>query len=290
MKIKQTRGDAAFSVIVYILCTLMVVVAVYPFIYSFSMSVSDPMAVTRGGVVLWPVGFQLEAYTRIMQNTEFWLSLLNSLWVTVIGTSLMVICTVMAAYVLSRPNFFARRFFNLFFAFTLFFWAGLVPFFMVVNMTGLYNSRWALVIPYLIETWNFVICRTYFQQLPGEVFESARIDGCGEFRLLTRIALPLSKQIVAVMALFYAISNWNGYFAAQLFIPDVSKQPLQNFLKRMLIDPLTSDLASMSAGGALSAVQSKYAIVIIASIPMIILYPFVQRYFEKGVMIGSVKG
>ncbi len=180
------------------------------------------------------------------------------------------------------------------FVFTMFFWGGLIPFFQVVRSTGLYGSRWALVIPYLIETWNMVICRTFFQAIPESLYESAKIEGANEFDLLRRITLPLSKQIIAVLALYYGISNWNGWFAAILFLSDVKLHPLQVFLKRVLTEANSADAmmayANVGTGQMLSLMQVKYAIIIVASVPIIALYPFLQKYFEKGVMIGSLKG
>jgi len=290
MGIRKSNSDRIYVTLNYVLATILVAAAAYPFIYVFSMSISDPYAAAGGKVVLWPVGFDMTAYQLVLRSADIWNAFSNTVWVVIVGTTCMVVCTLCAAYPLSRKHFFARKFFNGFIAFTMFFWAGLIPFFQVVKMTGLYGNRWVLVIPYMIEAWNFVICRTFFQSLPETLMEAATIDGCGEFQIMTRVALPLSKQIIAVMALFYGVSNWNGWFAAQIFLPDANMQLLQNVLKRLLVESKANDLASMGMGTVLSKLQLKYAIVVVASIPMIAVYPFVQRYFEKGVMIGSIKG
>lgn len=294
MRIKSSVADKAFTTIVYIVITAIAFVSLYPFIYVLSMSFSDPKAAASGQVFFWPVGVSAMAYQRVFMNKDIWQAFYNSFWYTFVGTLAMIVCTVMAAYPLSRPNFFAKKFFNAMFVFTMFFWGGLIPFFQVVKSTGLYGSRWALVIPYLVETWNMVICRAFFQSLPESLYESAKIDGANEMDLLMKIALPLSKQILAVMALYYGISNWNGWFAAILFLPNSALHPLQVYLKRVLTEASSADAmmsyANLGSQGMLSLMQVKYAIIIVASVPIIALYPFVQKYFEKGVMIGSLKG
>ena len=294
MRIKSTSGDKVFTVLVYLIITAIAAVSLYPFIYVLSMSFSSPEAAASGQVFIWPVGFSTVAFERVFMNKAIWLAFYNSFWYTTVGTLAMIICTVMAAYPLSRPNFFAKKFFNAMFVFTMFFWGGLIPFFQVVKSTGLYGSRWALVIPYLVETWNMIICRAFFQSLPESLYESAKIDGANELDLLIKITLPLSKQIIAVMALYYGISNWNGWFAAILFLSNSSLHPLQVYLKRVLTEANSAEAmmnyANLGTQGMLSLMQVKYAIIIVASVPIIALYPFVQKYFEKGVMIGSLKG
>jgi len=240
------------------------------------------------------VGFSTLAYERVFQNSDIWRSFYNSIWYTVVATLGNLVFTVLAAYPLSRPHFFARKFFTAVFVFTMFFWGGLVPFFVIVNKLGLYNTRWALVVPYLVETWYLVICRTFFQTLPEELYESAKIDGASEYRILAQLTLPLSKQIIAVLALFYGISNWNGWFAAVLFLADSKLHPIQVYLRNVLIAGNTAEAmmswAQMGRSALLSTLQLKYALIIVASVPIILVYPFVQRYFEKGVLLGSLKG
>ncbi len=283
-----------YTVAVYGLVGLAIVITLYPFLYVISMSISRPEAVAAKEVVLWPVGFSTLAYERVFQNSDIWRSFYNSIWYTVVATLGNLIFTVLAAYPLARPHFFARKFFTAVFVFTMFFWGGLVPFFVVVNKLGLYNTRWALVVPYLVETWYLVICRTFFQTLPEELYESAKIDGASEYRILAQLTLPLSKQIIAVLALFYGISNWNGWFAAVLFLADSKLHPIQVYLRNVLIAGNTAEAmmswAQMGRSALLSTLQLKYALIIVASVPIILVYPFVQRYFEKGVLLGSLKG
>lgn len=283
-----------YDVAVHGLVALAIVVTLYPFLYVIAMSISRPEAVAAREVVLWPVGFSTLAYERVFQNPEIWRAFYNSAWYTVVATAANLLFTVLGAYPLARPHFFARKFFTAVFVFTMFFWGGLVPFFVIVNRLGLYNSRWALVVPYLIETWNLVICRTFFQSLPEELYESAKIDGASEYRILARLTLPLSKQIIAVLALFYGISNWNGWFAAVLFLANSKLHPIQVYLRNVLIAGNTAEAmmswAQMGRSALLSTLQLKYALIVVASVPIILVYPFVQRYFEKGVLLGSLKG
>jgi putative aldouronate transport system permease protein len=291
---KAKTYDRIYYTVVYGLAGLAIVVTLYPFLYVLSMSISRPEAVAAKEVFLWPIGFSTLAYERIFQNPTIWRSFYNSVWYTVVATLGNLIFTVLGAYPLARPRFFARKFFMAIFVFTMFVWGGLVPFFVVVNKLGLYNTRWALVVPYLVETWNLVICRTFFQTLPEELYESAKIDGASELRILWRITVPLSKQIIAVLALFYGISNWNGWFAAVLFLANSKLHPIQVYLRNVLIAGNSAEAmmtwAQMGRAAMLSALQLKYALIIVASVPIILVYPFVQRYFEKGVLLGSLKG
>lgn len=291
---KAKTYTAIYDTVVYGLVALSIVITLYPFLYVISMSISRPEAAAAKEVVLWPVGFSTLAYERVFQNREIWRAFYNSVWYTVVATSCNLLFTVLGAYPLARPRFFARGFFTAVFVFTMFFWGGLVPFFVVVNRLGLYNSRWALVVPYLIETWNLILCRTFFQTLPEELYESAKIDGASEYRILARVTVPLSKQIIAVLALFYGISNWNGWFAAVLFLADSKLHPIQVYLRGVLISGQSADsmmsYAQIGRAAMLSFMQLKYALIVVASVPIILVYPFVQRYFEKGVLLGSLKG
>ncbi len=291
---KAKAYDRIYYTVVYGLAGLAIIVTLYPFLYVISLSISAPEAVAAKKVFLWPIGFSTLAYARVFQNPSIWRAFYNSVWYTVVATLGNLLFTVLGAYPLARPRFFARKFFMGIFVFTMFFWGGLVPFFVVVNKVGLYNSRWALVVPYLIETWNLVICRTFFQTLPEELYESAKIDGASELRILVRITVPLSKQIIAVLALFYGISNWNGWFAAVLFLANGKLHPIQVYLRNVLIAGQSAEAmmswAQMGRAALLSTLQLKYALIVVASVPIIMVYPFVQRYFEKGVLLGSLKG
>lgn len=286
--------DRIYFTIVYACLAFAAFITLYPFIYVFSMSVSTPEAAAAQMVYFFPVGFSTMAYERVFKNPEIWRFLYNAVWYTAVGTLCSVFFTALGAYPLSRRRFFARGFFNSIFIFTMFFGGGLIPFFIIVRTLGLYNSRWSMVIPFLIDTWLLIICRTFFQGLPEELFESAKIDGCSEIGIFRRIALPLSKQILAVLLLFYGIGNWNMWFFPVLFLGDRKLHPLQVYLKRVLVQNETSEAmlswVTLGKGAYLSTLQVKYAIIIVASVPIIMLYPFVQKYFEKGFLIGALKG
>jgi len=286
--------DRIYMGIVYFCVTLMALAALYPMVYVLSMSISRPQAVIAREVYLWPVGFSTSAYTRVFQNSAIWRYFGNSFWYTIVGTFFMVVVTVLAAYPISRRKFFIRKSLNKFYIFTLFFSGGLIPFYLIIRSTGLMNNRWALVLPFLVETWNLVIARSFFDTLPEELYEAAKIDGADEFRLMWHIAFPLSRTLFAVLALFYGLANWNGWFFASLLLNDVL-HPLQVFLRRVLTAASPEAMMAWAQHGVettevLSMIQIQYAIIIVATVPILLLYPFLQRYFEKGVMIGAVKG
>lgn len=291
---RKTLEDIIFDIVVYTGVTFAFIVTLYPFIYVLSMSISDPGAVLRKEVFLWPKGFSLQAYERVLQDKSIWQSYYNTVWYTGVGTILNLIFTIMAAYPLSKKNFSARGFFTFIFVFTMFFSGGLIPAFILVVKLGLYNTRWAIVIPPLIYTFNLIICRTFFQTLPEDLFECARIEGAGEWRIVWKIVLPLSTPIVAVLALFYGIGHWNSFFPALLYLPNGKLQPIQLYLRRVLIQASPEAIQQFETGeagrGVMAMLQIKYAVMIVAILPITLLYPFLQKYFVKGVMIGALKG
>lgn len=291
---RKTLGDRVFDVFVYGGVTFALVICLYPFLYVVSSSVSSAEAVVRGEVWLWPKGLNISAYRTVFRDSAVWRSYYNTLWYTAVGTACNLVFTILAAYPLSRRKFFARGFFMVVFVFTMFFSGGMIPTFLVVVKTGLYNSRWAMVIPSLIGTWNLIICRTFFQTLPEDLFESARIEGCSEMRIVWRIVLPLSAPITAVMVLFYGVEHWNSFFPALLYLPNAKLHPIQIYLRRVLITSSLETLVQHDTGeaaeGFLSMLKIKYAVVVVAITPIILLYPFLQRYFVQGVMIGALKG
>jgi len=289
---KTKINDFIFDIIVYVAVTFAGIITLYPFLYVFSMSISDPVAVAANKVFLLPVGFSFESYKKVVTDSRFLISYYNTIWYVVVGTTLNVIFTVMCAYPLSKKRFFARNFFMLVIVITMFFSGGLIPFYLLVLKLGLYNSRWAMVLPGLIGSMSVVMCRTYFQELPEELFESARIDGASEFRIIYRILIPISTPIIAVLALFYAVGHWNSWFNALLFLKDSSLHPIQIFLRRILIEssPELMDMVTISKTELLSMLQVKYTAIIVASLPIIVIYPFLQKYFVKGIMLGSLKG
>lgn len=291
---RRTAEDVVFSLVIAIVVTLVFVVTLYPFIYVLSMSISDPSAVLRNEVFLWPKGFSLQSYRTVLNDATIWRSYYNTIWYTAVGTFLNLIFTTMAAYPLSKKAFRARGFFTVLIVFTMFFSGGLIPFFILVVKLGIYATRLAIVIPGIIGTFNMIICRTFFQTLPEELFECARIEGSGEWRIVWSIVLPLSTPIVAVLALFYGVGHWNSWFPALLYLPDARLHPIQLYLRRVLIQASLEVIQQHETGeqgrGVQAMLQIKYAVMIVAVLPITLMYPFLQKYFVKGVMIGALKG
>ncbi|WP_339207294.1 carbohydrate ABC transporter permease [Paenibacillus sp. FSL K6-3182] len=298
--VKESGRDKVFLLCNYIYVFLAFIVVAYPVIYMISASISDPKLVGSGEMWLWPKGITFEGYQRVFQNSSIWSGYGNTILYTVVGTSINLFVTLPAAYALSRKDFMGRNFFMGMFLVTMFFGGGLVPSYLLIKELGMVNTIWAIVIPSAASIWNIIVARTFFQSsIPKELQEAAQIDGCTNLRLFVKIILPLSMPIIAVMALFYGVGNWNSYFSALIYLNDAAKYPLQLVLRQILV------LQEMSAqgGGAMdastaSALNSKaeiaalvkYAVIIVATAPIIAVYPFLQRYFVQGVMIGSVKG
>ena len=289
------NSDTIFSVMVYVLLTAVLIIIAFPLLYLVSASLSDPRAVISGQVWLLPVNFTLKGYTTIFKDQSIVRGFLNSVFITVVGTSLNILVTVMMAYPLSRKNFYGRNFFTMFMMFTMFFSGGLVPTFLLINNLGMYNSYWAIILPGCVGVTNVIICRTYFQSsIPEELYEAAALDGSDDFGFLLRIALPLAKPVLAVLVLYYAVGHWNSYFKEMIYLEDKIKYPLQVVLRQILIMSQIADEMMLDFDTA-ERVQGmadllKYSTIVVSSMPMLIMYPFIQKHFVKGVMIGSVKG
>ncbi|MDE0222548.1 MAG: carbohydrate ABC transporter permease [Spirochaetaceae bacterium] len=289
-----TIEDVAVDAFVYVGVAIAFVITLYPFVFVLSMSISDPVAVVRREIFLLPKGFSLDAYRTVLNDPVVLRSYYNTIWYTGVGTALNLVFTVMAAYPLSKRNFSARRVLMFLFVFTMFFSGGLIPLFVLVVKLGLYATRWAIVIPTLIATFNLIICRTFFQTLPEDLFECARIEGAGEWRIVWKIVVPLSRPIIAVLVLFYGVNHWNSFFPALLYLPKAELQPIQIYLRRVLIQASPEAVQQFETGeqgeGVMAMVQIKFAVMIVAVLPILLLYPFLQRYFVKGVLIGALKG
>ncbi len=292
---KRLNGDTLFSVGVYVLLTLILVVIAFPLIYLVSASFSDPQAVISGRVWLWPVDFTLKGYEAIFKDQSLIRGFLNSVFLTVVGTAINILVTVLMAYPLSRKQFYGRKFFTMFMMVTMFFNGGLVPTFLLINQLSMYNSYWSVLIPGCVGVTNVIICRTYFESsIPEELYEAASLDGCDDFRFLTKVVLPLAKPVLAVLVLYYAVGHWNSYFKEMIYLEDKIKYPLQVVLRQILIMSQIADEMMLDFSTA-ERVQGmadllKYSTIVVSSLPMLLLYPFIQKYFVKGVMIGSVKG
>ncbi|MDU4694657.1 MAG: carbohydrate ABC transporter permease [Paenibacillus sp.] len=291
---KGPSDERWFDVIVYLIAAVIIVIVLYPLLFVVSASFSDPARVLNGEVWLLPKGATLEAYNNILHNEQIWTGYRNSILYTVVGTLINIGMTLLAAYPLSRPDLPGRKGLMLIITLTMFFSGGLIPSYLLVKNLGMVDTMWALIIPGAISTYNLIVMRTYFQSsIPWELQEAAHIDGCSNWRLLISIILPLSKPILAVMVLFYAVGHWNAFFNALIYIRSEDLYPLQLVLREIL---MISQSAGVDGGNVgmeekiLLSESIKYAVIIVSSLPVLIMYPFVQRHFVKGVMIGSIKG
>jgi len=294
IKMKESKGDRAFTIFNYIFLAIVALVVLYPLIFVLSASLSNPEYVISGDIWLWPKEFTVEAYQKVFQNPDITNGFVNTLKYTFFGTLLNIFMTICAAYPLSRRNLKGKGFIMAFMVFTMFFSGGLIPTYLLIRDLGMINTFWVMIIPNAVAVWNIIIMRTFFQSIPYELEESAMIDGAGNFRILWSIVLPLSLPVMAVMVLFYAVGHWNSYFQALIYLQDQDKFPLQLILRQILIQGQADDMIKATSESFLAQKLSveglKYAVLIVANLPMLMLYPFLQRYFVKGVMIGSLKG
>lgn len=291
-KVRKRSGSGIWDISIELFLILASIFTLYPFIYIISMSVSQPNAVLAQEVWLLPKGFSLGSYHMVFENKEIWTSYENTIWYTLVGTTINVAFTLMGAYALSRKEFFARNAIMIYVAITMFFSGGLIPTFLLVNDLGLYNSRWAMVIPGAISAWNLIIARTYFQtSISDSLPESAKLDGATDLGIFLRIVLPLSAPIIAVLTVFYAVGHWNSWFSAMLYLGNSNLHPLQLFLRKILLMNSPDLLQGMEDAfeRVAYAIQLKYASIVVATLPIICIYPFVQKYFVKGVMLGAIK-
>lgn len=290
----ESASDKLLDVIVLLLVAFAVVVTAYPFLYVVSVSFSDGAAVARGDVYLFPKGLSLETYKMVMQYDQLWVAYGNSIFYTIAGTICNVVFTCLAAYPLSRKRFFLRRKLNFFVAFTMYFSGGLIPTYMVVTGMGLYNSRLAMILPVLLSTYNMMICRSAMEAVPEDLFECAALEGANDFHMLTKIAIPLVKPTLAVLTLYYAVARYNDFFNAMLYLGKAELQPLQMFLRRILILSSAEVLQQAGTAGAAAAAQNtlkiRYVCIVLAAVPIFCITPFVQKYLVSGTMLGAVKG
>jgi putative aldouronate transport system permease protein len=294
---QETRSDQIFTVVNNTVLFCFLIVVLYPLLYIVSASFSSPQAVIAGKVWFFPVDVSLEGYKAIFKHKLIVSGFLNSIFYTVCGTMLNVVLTVLAAYPLSRKDFFGRNFFMFLFVFTMMFSGGLIPTFLLVKNLGLLDTRLAMILPAALAVWNVIITRTYFQTtIPTEMLEAAQLDGCSDMRFLWRIVIPLSGPILAVIALFYAVGHWNQFFNALIYLKSQTLFPLQIILRDILVqNDISSDLlvstdAKEAAAREGLRVLLKFSLIVVSTIPLLIVYPFVQKHFVKGIMIGSLKG
>lgn len=294
-QIRNAKSDNVFIVVVYALGILALLIVLLPLLYVVSSSFSSPEAVIKNKVWLLPVNFTINAYRAVFKNMDILIGYRNTIFYAVVGTLVNILMTIALAYPLSKPDFRGRNLLTIMCTITMFFSGGMIPSFLVIKNIGLYNSVWALIIPKSISVWNMFLLRNYFQtSIPSELIESSRVDGASEWRILWQIVLPLSKAILAVLVIFYIVGHWNSYFDAILYLDDRGKYPLQVILREILLQgqgAMGDSSGGISTIDQLMAYESmKYAVIIVASVPVLVLYPFLQRYFVKGIMVGSIKG
>ena len=294
-KVGIPREDKIMYGIVYAVMIVLLIIILYPLLYIVSSSFSSGQAVSSGKVILWPVDFSTTGYEIIFSYKLVWTGYLNTIIYTVVATSLNIILTVMAAYPLSRRDFYGRGVYMTLFMIIMFFSGGMIPNYILMTKLGFTNTRWAIILSGGISVYNMIIMRTYFQNsIPYELFEAARIDGISDWGYLFKIVLPLSRAILAVILLYYAVAHWNSYFNAMLYLRDRDLYPLQMVL-RDILNASKVDLSEIEDPVLLKQMRGaadtmKYSLIVVSCVPVLAAYPFVQKFFEKGVMIGSVKG
>ncbi|MGL5328813.1 MAG: carbohydrate ABC transporter permease [Peptostreptococcaceae bacterium] len=298
-KIRESLTDRIFQASVNIFLVLSLIIVLYPLIYIISASISDPQAVNSGEMLLFPQGITFEGYKTIFENQDIWRGYANTIFYTGLGTLVNLIVTIPCAYALSRQDFAGRHFMTKFMIVTMFLSGGLIPTYLIVKNLGMVNTIWALIIPNAASVYNIVVTRTFFQStIPRELEEAATIDGCSDFKMFIKVILPLSLPIIAVMALFYGVGHWNSYFSALIYLSDRAMYPLQMILREILV---LQDMASNSVGMNSSMAEFahskqqlvqviQYGVMLVSTLPVIVVYPFLQKYFVKGMMVGSVKG
>lgn len=294
MKPIRKTDERLFQAVIYGISFLILLIVLYPLVFVLSASFSNPNLVIEGQVWLLPKGFNLNAYRQVFMDQMILTGYKNTILYTVVGTVVNLFLTVLLAFPLSRKDLPGRNWVMFFVTFTMFFHGGLIPTYILIKNLKLIDSFWVMVFPTAISTYNMIVMRTYFQNsIPFELMESAFIDGCNNFRLLWSIVLPLSKPILAVISLFYAVGHWNAFFNAMIYFNDERKYPLQLILRNILLqnqfEEMGTDVFDLQ-DRVLLAESIKYAVIVVSSLPVLLLYPFIQRYFVKGVMIGALKG
>jgi putative aldouronate transport system permease protein len=290
--IRLSKEDMIFNVLSYSIISVLIFICLYPLWYVMCASISEPTIVAAShGMLLWPKQITTYAYQKVFANAEIWSSYGNTIFYTVVGTALNIVLTAMLAFALSHKNLMLRKPMTLFVMFTMFFNGGMIPTYLVIRNMGLLNTRVAVLLPGLVSVFNFIIMRTHFESLPGELEESAKIDGANYWVTFTKIILPVSKATIAVMVLYYGVNHWNSWFNEMLYLPNSRAYWPLALITREII--MTSSSAAMSDGSAITqdvADAIKYATIVISTLPIICLYPLLQKNFTKGVMVGSVKG
>ena len=294
-RVRLSRQDKTYYSVVYTLVTLLTLIVLLPLTNVLACSFSAPEAVASGKVLLWPVNFSVSGYERVFNTDEIWIGYANTLYYTMVGTFVNVFVTMICAYPLARRGLPYKSFFSFLFAFTMLFSGGLVPTYLLARNLHLLNTRWALIIPGAMGVYQMIVTRTFLvANIPQELLEISQIDGCNDFRFFWSFVLPLSKAVIAVTAMQYAVGHWNSWFSAFLYLSDDKKYPLQMMLRRILVmnQIKASDYVDEETLVAMEGMADllKYSLIVVATVPILCAYPFIQKYFVKGIMIGSLKG
>lgn len=292
---KPTKSDKVFQILNIVFLVAILAITLYPLIFVLSASITEPEYLLKGEIWLFPKGVTFESYMRVFKNQDILRGYWNTIKYTVVGTTLNLIMTICAAYPLSRKDFYGRGVVTAMMIFTMFFSGGLIPRFLLVRDLGMYNTMWALILPGAVSVWNITIMRTFFQtSVPYEIQEAAMIDGCSNIGILTKVVLPLSMPIISVMIMFYSVGHWNAYFNALIYLTDRAMYPLQVILREILIQQNMGDMASFIDEGIIRQMMLaeglKYAVVVVANLPVLMIYPLIQKHFAKGMMLGGLKG
>lgn len=291
---KRGPFDIVFDGLIYLFMLLFFIIVAYPILYVLALSFSSREAVLNNEVYIIPVGFNFDNYKLVLKHEFLPRAFLNSVFYTVFGTLYSMILTILGAYALSRKNYFGRDFIMFLIAFTMMFGGGMIPSYMLIKNLGLLNTRLALIIPFAVSQYNLIVMRTYMQQIPSVIEESAKLDGANDFIILFRIFVPMSKPVIATITLFYAAGQWNDFFSGLIYLDDKNKFPLQLVIRDLLITQndatLNQGLAAQQGMPSLTPGGFRAAIVVVTVLPLLVVYPFIQKYFVKGVMLGSIKG
>ena len=292
--IRQSKGDTVFDIVNLTLLTFVLIIVAYPLWFVIIASISESSQVLSGNVLLRPRGVHLRAYQMVFQDNRILIGYRNTLFYTFAGTLINIVATVILSYTLAQRDLRGRGPMTLLISFTMFFGGGLIPTYLVYDRIGIINTVWVMILPGMVSVYNVIIARTFFQSsIPPELQEAAHIDGASAFQTMMRVAIPLSKPILAVLTIFYGVGHWNNFFSALVFLSNNDLAPLQLVLRNILITgqhAIESTMGQSVADQARYAEAIKYAVIIVSSIPVLMLYPFLQKYFVKGVMIGAIKG
>lgn len=293
MKTRLSWSDMVYKTVALMIVWTVVVACLYPFLFVFSSSISDPFMVNQNKIFLWPRGFSLEAYSIVFQYPMLQTAYVNTLFYTLVGTFCNMLLTATTAYPLSKKNLFGRNYFLMMIVATMLFSGGMIPLYLIVKGLYLLDTRWAIIIPSVINTFNMILLKTFFESIPKELEEAAVIDGCSQWKLLFRIIIPLSMPAIATISLFYGVGHWNAFFDAMIYLSDSKLFPVQIFLRDIVIAGQTTEMVdriNVSVSRQILTQSLVYATIMVVAMPILIVYPFIQKYFVKGVMIGSLKG